>query len=146
MSEFTPALWTVQLAFDMMAAVFIAKWFLTQRDQAINPPEQKIEALIQVIQQRAGEWEKAAQQNKTRAEQQLRALARICEQANQTLSRAKLHNGSLVPSEEENELRAFSAPTDEEKIPSLEQIQKTRKRIKNEMALSLKALLSEQLN
>jgi hypothetical protein len=92
----------------------------------------------------AGEWEKAIERYRAQCDDSLKRLHSICDQAARILQQNKGTNS--LQSKEENELKevAESKPS-LHKIPSLEQIESTRVRLKKDIPIDLRTLLKDQL-
>lgn len=97
------------------------------------------------LQNLKAEWSQEMSACRKQAAEQLRLLQSICEQAKKILDGKQLLSASFPPSLEENELRNLSEVKPITKIPTLADVEVTKKRLRQESALDLHTLLKEQL-
>ena len=132
---------TLQCFFDV-ALVYLAIQWLGSLKKHSSLATQEISPST-LLQEKSAEWELEIQKYREKFEESLKTLHGICEQANRILRQNKplisLH------SREENELKEASLEKPSQKIPSLEQIENTKIRLKSDIPIDLKTLLKDQL-
>jgi hypothetical protein len=127
----------------------IMLWWNQRQGQAETKVsgDERVAAALTSLDERAQELERQAARYRQRLEEELAALHRICERAKSVLSQGQ---SSFPPSDEEYELKAaLSAEKSDgipkSEIPTLHQIERTRERLKSEIAVDLRHLLRDQL-
>jgi hypothetical protein len=126
-------LFVLQSFIDIALIYCGIKLYLTSRRTVVTPSSPNV-----------NEWETMMQEYRDRCDDSLKRLHHICEQANRILQQNK--SAPAIPSREENELKeVLSVKPAVQKIPSLEQIENTRIRLKKDIPLDLKTLLKDQL-
>ncbi len=143
-------IWTLQWTLNVFFLAAAALWWWNRR-QANEKVNNRVVAYLNVLESKANQMESEADHYRQRFETQLKALLKICDQAQTILERGRIEIAQ-PPSREEAELRelgkhsparlsAHSGGT----IPTLLQLEKTRERLKTEGLLDLKTVLKDQL-
>lgn len=132
----------------IISALVFVVWRLQRRFTHLLA-EDRVTAGLNILEARLQEWDGDARDRKERALQHLRSLQKICEKAKEILEQNQTHAAAQPISLEENELKALVAepalPDETQSIPTLQQVEETKKRLKQEIALDLRSLLREQL-
>jgi hypothetical protein len=142
------ALWIVQGIVNFLFLAFVLYMLYARRQ---NPAarekqfEEKFLAVAKVLETRVHAVETEAQQYRRAADAQLKRLASICDQANEILHRGFFSDVNTGPTEEETELKAALSSPDPLHIPTIEQLERTKARLKTEIQIDLKTLLQDQL-
>jgi len=123
----------LQALVDVALIYLVVKMFLAPQRTSENPTLPDL-----------GEWEKSLSRYRAQCDDSLKRLHQICDQASRILQQNK--GTSTLHSKEESELREVAdAKSASHKIPSLEQIENTRARLKKDIPIDLKTLLKDQL-
>jgi len=141
-------IWAVQATLlALLSALAFCVWRV-QRRLSRFLAEDRVIAGLNILEARLQEWDAEARDRKEKAIQQLRILVRVCEKAKEILEHNQTQGASSI-SLEENELKALVAeptlPDETQSIPTLQQVEETKKRLKGDIALDLRSLLRDQL-
>ena len=143
-------IWITQITFDLFLVAGMAFWLFDRtRDRSARAAnETRLTEALGKVHDHSAQLEDEALHYRKTAEGQLRVLSRICDEAARVFNRTQFSEVSSTPSLEESELRAIlKAPaTQESKIPTLEQLEKTRRRLDSEINFDLRTLLRDQLS
>jgi hypothetical protein len=138
-------LWAIQIAFDLLFLAAIGTWVWRRVG---SPRSDSLAARLSAIEskesQRDFEWQRIRED----AHAGLRTLHRICESAQKILDKSR--ESLWTPTLEETELRMLIDSTDSSRqkrssIPSLNELEKTKDRLRTESLVNLQTLLREQL-
>jgi hypothetical protein len=142
-------IWAGQATLLMMVSALAFLLWRVQRRLGTYLAEDRVTAGLNVLEARLQEWDGEARDRKEKIVAQLRILQRICDKAKEILEQNQTQGASQAISVEENELKALASepalPDETQSIPTLQQVEETKKRLKQEMALDLRSLLREQL-
>jgi hypothetical protein len=110
---------------------------------------ERVTASLHILETRIQEWDREVQSHREKMAQELRALQRICERAKEILERGQAEGLAQSPSQEEKELKHLAldaAPAAEPSaIPTLQQVEETKKRLRQHLSFDLRSLLRDQL-
>lgn len=149
-------IWMAQLALDVALIFTIMSLLKPDRRRATeDASDERITAALNVLETRALQLEKDIQQYRKTIDEQLAGLLGLCDQARQIIDRNQTRVTSFTPSWEEEELKgtrlvappssAAESAAVEPKIPTLQELEQTRQRHREEVALDLKTILRDQL-
>lgn len=144
---------TVFLIFQTILDVFllcaVGLGYLAWRRMQEDPSSERLSAALNVLEARAARQEADWLRLREQLEDRIRALNALGEEAKAILSKGQ---GALMGpgSWEEKELEAVVArpaprPEPESAIPTLSEVERTRTRLRTEVALDLKTVLREHL-
>lgn len=124
-----------------MALISAMGWlFWKRRDLFTQPATDE-----QVIQKWKQEWELEKQNYEQQLALQLRSMKLLYEQTKKLLEEKQASLYSVVPSQEETEIKAVLQDKPHLNIPTLTEFEVQKTRLKQEVPLDLKSILSEQL-
>lgn len=131
-------LWIVQLAMNLAFALLLV-FYRKERTVAAAPAHSPV-----------AEWEEELFTLKKKAEERLRFLVNLCEQAQQILLRHKENGISSKASLEEEELRSLRSNPSQgaayESIPSVQELEVRKQSIRPSVPVDLRTLLRDQLS
>lgn len=140
-------LWICQGFLNLVALMFFARWVLFRRQVSEPAWEEKINAALGTLELRVKKFESDAVEYRKRLDAQLARLGKLCDQATEIIQHGVFSDGKHAPSVEETELKsAIELEKDPIHIPTYEQLQKTKARLKAEMQLDLRTVLQDQLS
>lgn len=147
-------IWLVQLSLDVaLILTVMALWRPERRrNEEEKAQEEKIRAALAIVESRSNHLEKEILRYRKLIEEQLNLLQVICSQARQILEKGQDRVTTFAPTIEEAELLgtgATAAPwnvvTPSEKIPTVTELEETRRRHGSELRPDLKTILRDQL-
>jgi hypothetical protein len=106
--------------------------------------QETLKGVIDSLEQKQKDWETQIQTQKNVFDERIRSLNSICEQAGKILRQSRVAPGTCGTSKEENEIRE-TITAQIEKLPSIQQIEQTRQRIKSDIPIDLRSVLRDQL-
>ena len=134
--------WMLNFAF---LSAFVWRHFQDKKVKT-HPIDEKIRLAMIEADTRLRNWEIELKNSRTRFEEQTRSLESLTDQVNRLLKQGKLNQFSFPQSAEEQELKGALQSTHEPaQIPTLHQIENTKRRLKTESPLDLRTLLKDQL-
>jgi len=142
-------IWLAQLGLDVgLILTVMALWRPTPK--VADQTEERVTQSLNLLETRAAQLERDMQSYRKVIDEQLNALLGVCEQARSLLDRQSMKVTAFSPSREERELKAampsngqpeaFSA-----KIPTLQELERIKRRHHSDITLDLKTLLRDQL-
>lgn len=132
----------IQLAFDLSIGGLVVFFFLKKFPRPDDGLEVQIGAALRLLEIKAKQSENEFHQYRTRLDQELARLVKLCDQAAAIVERGALQDFS-GPTIEESELK--SAVQHRDVIPTLKQIEKTKERLNQDLRVDLRSLLRDQL-
>lgn len=123
----------------------LAVWFRRQsKRRSSHEADEKVAACLNVIEARAELLERTQENYRRKMEEGLKRLNVICDKA-QTLFDRNFDYGQFAPSHEEQELKSL-VPDAQSVIPSLNEIERVRSRLRNDLETDSRRVLEEQLS
>lgn len=133
--------WTVQWVTVLgVVAVFLHG----RRRKGGKEQEARLVACLNVVESRTEELDRSFEIYRRKMDDGLKRLAKICDKASALVDRGFEFN-SFSASDEEKELRSI-VPDTKGEIPSLEDVEKTRHRLREELKQDRSVLLRNQLS
>jgi len=142
-------------------------WVWNERNNQVSPaPDPELSSLKLALERRVIQAEEEIRKHGERAQEQIRHLSRIAEEASRLLKKAQTPAYNFAPSVEECELKAaltvdsgmeglrhlnheetVASPHEQsgKSIPTLAQLERTRQRLKSDISVDLRTLLKDQL-
>jgi hypothetical protein len=141
------ALWICQ-GFVNFFLIGAAMYLLYARRQngAAKIVEEKFASIARGLEVRVQSIEMEAHQYRRNTDAHLKRLAAICDQATEILHRGLFADVNQGPTQEETELKAALHTSDPLHLPTIEQLERTKARLKSEIQLDLRTLLQDQLS
>lgn len=135
-------LWILQLGFNLVGAVSLIVWWKGRAAANTQP------GALQDWDAQAQELEREVLLYRKKAEDQLRFLIQVCEQAHSILMRQAQQPEPSPVSLEEQELRALRAAppvASSRSIPSVQELEVRKQAVRAEIPIDLRSLLRDQL-
>lgn len=117
--------------------------FYVRKRRVSREQEERVTACLNVVETRTEAMERVSENYRRKMEEGLRRLNVICDKASQLVDRG-FGGGNFSPSFEERELKAL-VPDEKNEIPTLKDVEITRNRLREELALDPDRVLREQL-
>lgn len=138
----------LQWLFDVAVLGWLAYVWIDRKNRvAVSTERAELSSAdaMDMIQKARVEIQNEMSQYRGQMTEQLKVLRGICDQARRILDGKQSIPQAFPPSQEENELKNFVAKKPEGRIPTLGDLESTRKRLRTESSLDLRSLLKEQL-
>lgn len=142
-------IWFAQLALDVgLILTVMALW--RPSPKVADENEERVTQSLNLLESRAAQLERDMQSYRKVIDEQLNALLGVCEQARGLLDRHSMKVTAFTPSREERELKAAVHPQGQPeaiaaKIPTLQELERIKRRHHSDITLDLKTLLRDQL-
>lgn len=129
---------------QVLTLVFLCALLVYVRRRRTDKEGQaRLTACLNVVESRAQELERASELYRRKMEDGLKRLAGICDKASELVERG-FEFSHFSPSEEERELKSI-VPDARNEIPQVQEIERTRHRLREELKIERSALLRDQL-
>jgi ribosomal protein L16 Arg81 hydroxylase len=146
------ALWILQGFVNLIGFSFIVVWLYARRQNPkslMTQLDDKFQQFCRGMENRLERVETESQIYRRQLESQLKRLGAICDQATEVLHRGIFVDINHGPTVEETEIKAAlsnisaSGPLH---IPTIEQLERTKARLRTEAQMDLRTLLQDQLS
>ena len=144
-------LWILQVMLDVLLIITLALWWIERRRSLLaRAADEKMRESLVEWETRVQRLEKELDEYREKLQTQLAAFTKLGEEARAILIKGQHRVTGFPPSQEEEELRALIAPIPvltgvNQKIPTLQELEKSKERFKSNMLVDLKTLLKDQL-